>query len=219
MKIANWLKDKSWWFKTGLLLVFLHLLFLIWIISIIYSGDAQWQLAWWLPEHVDFPISLLFRYVILPITPSIEIDVSFLLPEHFGDFYGFISPFVFFLVVGTGWYFYLPVLLRKASKKIAVSQTSRAVVVLLMVTPVLVSWAELFRFQSYQNDLYYLWYITDWAFYLLPTLWILLFIWLYFVSSRKKTILWLLCLLPLVFFYLSQELYVFIKFTVPRMGG
>ena len=194
MKEITWLKAKTWWFKSGLILAFLHVVFMSWVISITIKADAQWQLVWTLPQHVDFPISLLHWYIIRPITPNIDADVIVL-----GLFYS---------LVGTAWFFYLPILLGKISKKIATRTAGRVVAVVLMVIPIFSSWLQIFRFYTAYDGLYY---IITWTYYLICGLWVILSVWLLFVGSRRKVVLLLLCLTPLVFYYPIQDLYFYIK--------
>ena len=194
MKEITWLKAKTWWFKSGLILAFLHVVFMSWVIYITIEGSAQWQLVWILPEYVDFPISLLHRYIILAIKLDIFIDI--------------IALGLFYLLVGTVWFFYLPILLGKISKKIATRTAGRVIAVVLMALPIFLSWLQIFRFYTAYDGLYY---IITWTYYLICGLWVILSVWLLFVGSRRKVVLLLLCLTPLVFYYPIQDLYFYIK--------
>jgi hypothetical protein len=41
----------------------------------------------------------------------------------------------------------------------------------------------------------------------LPAVWLILFIWLFITNVKQKAMLWLLCLVPPVFYYLILDLY------------
>ena len=213
MKLITWLKAKSWWFKSGLILAFLHLVFMSWIIAIIIGGDAQWQLVWILPQHVDFPISLLHWHIILPIVPNIDVDVFYLLPaelSHLGGLGDFIAPCLFYLLGGTVWFFYLPTLLGKISKKIATRTAGRLIAVLLMTIPIFSSWLQIFRSYTAYGWPDYVDYIFDWTYYLSCGLWAVLAVWLFFVGHLRKVFLLVLFLLPLVLYYPMQDLYIYL---------
>jgi len=208
MKLAVWLRAKPKCIKTGFALAALHLLFILWIIIQIGFGDeAQWQFYWLMPGCVDFPVSLVFRYVILPIVPNVNIDFLYILPGVWGQLRYFITPAAFYLSIGTLWYFYLPIIIDRLIKIITTDITGKVLLIMLVILPILSGWLQLtywFNFDWFTSDI--------WVNSIICFLWIVLFGWLFVINSRKKPVLWLLCLLPFVFFYAIRDLFIYLKF-------
>lgn len=206
VKLIIWFKAKSWGFKAGLVIAALHFLFIaLNIADMIRNPDPgePWHMFWILLDYVDFPVSSLLHCVILPICLG---STSVLLPEYVGWLWAVTIPSIFHLTVGTMWYFYLPILLEKVSKKVATNTSGRVIAVLLMIIPVLSRWPQLLKFLD--GSAYFFTPLTN---SYMPVSWVALFIWLYFAGSRKKQVLWLLCLAPFVFFYLVHDVYYCIK--------
>lgn len=94
-------------FKIGLVLAIVHFLvgfFLVYNI-LRWSANAQWQLLWFLPLIIDFPVSLF--YILILSLPFPNLSISFL-PYPLSEIRTFIIPCLMHIILGTLWYFYLP---------------------------------------------------------------------------------------------------------------
>lgn len=103
-------------FKIGLALAIVH--FLVGF-SLVYnilrwSANAQWQLLWYLPFIIDFPVSLF--YILILSLPFSNFSISFL-PYPVSEIRSFIMPCLMHIILGTLWYFYLPQLILLLVKK------------------------------------------------------------------------------------------------------
>lgn len=116
----KWFKEKRVSFKIGLFLAVLHFIFSLFVANDVigWSQNAQWQFYWEFPFTVDFPISIIYKLAFY-----LPIDFSFtFLPYPISEFRSFILPFLLHSIIGTIWYFYLPILVanffRRRSKSI-----------------------------------------------------------------------------------------------------
>lgn len=98
----------------GITLGITHILILIFTIQLMYLDiEADWPLYWFVFVYVDLPISLLYPItyqLIAYMIPFAQIS-TFLrnfLPYPIYDIDNFIFPFIFFGILGTIWYFFLP---------------------------------------------------------------------------------------------------------------
>lgn len=108
-------KDKRVSFKIGLFLAFVHFVFFMFIVvPIVRFPDAQWQLTWIVFMFIDFPVSFLCMLVLF-FCPEFSFDF---LPYPISELRSFILPSIIFGVLGTLWYFYLPVLIANITKNI-----------------------------------------------------------------------------------------------------
>ena len=157
---------------------------------------------WILCGYADFPVSLLLTEIILPVffrgglfyDPFL--DRTILTMMVFATFYA---------VVGTAWYFFLPILVEKVTRKIAATVWATAAVIMIMIIPIFAHWLQLLQFIS--RD------VGPTAIRLncvLPGVWTALLIWLFFTNIRRKVLLWLLLLAPPVFYYLAHDIYYYI---------
>jgi hypothetical protein len=198
-------KTASLGFKIGFILAVTYFFLIAFsIIYMLWKPGEPWHMFWVLLDYLDFPVSLLLTHVILWIYSA---GFSISAPYLIGGPLMFITFCAFHLVVGTIWYFYLPILLEKVSRTIAINVTGRITVILLMITPILSYWLQLAKFLPHNVPRF-----TPWTNSWLPVLWVALFIWLYSANSQRKRALWLLCLTPFVFSYLAYDLYYCIKF-------
>lgn len=104
-------------FKIGVVLATAHFIvgsFFVYNI-LRWSVNAQWQLLWFLPFTIDFPISLLYVFIIS--LPFFNFSVSFL-PYPIGEIKSFMMPCLMHIILGTLWYFYLPRLIVLLAKKV-----------------------------------------------------------------------------------------------------
>ena len=107
----KWIKEKRVSFKIGLFLAALHFIFSIFVAYDVigWSQNAQWQFYWEFPFTIDFPISIIYK---LAFYLPIDFSLSFL-PYPISEFRSFILPFILHSIIGTLWYFCLPLLLAK----------------------------------------------------------------------------------------------------------
>jgi hypothetical protein len=109
---------------------------------------------------------------------------------------------LFHILVGSGWYFALPVLVHKASRKIAATTAGVVAAAAMMIIPILSHWLQLLRFICYNAKP-----VAIGLNSILPCVWMVLLVWLFVTNPRRKVPLWLLCLAPPVFHYLVRDLY------------
>jgi hypothetical protein len=91
------------------------MLLFAWVVhDMVESGfDALWQLAWLIFAVIDFPVSLLAL-----LTQKIVPDCYFRsLPYPIGKLRDFIVPAFFYGVLGTLWYFFIPVAVSSIMNK------------------------------------------------------------------------------------------------------
>jgi hypothetical protein len=204
--IMPWLKQCSWGFKAGLLLGGAH--FLLFVLNTIYTAmhpDGRWHLYWILCGYIDFPVSLVLTQVILPVfyrggpfqDPFMSTNASTLMVFS-----------LFYAIMGTAWYFLLPILIEKACKKIANTGRTHAGVIALAVIPIFAHWLQLFRFVTGETDLF-----VPGLYSILPAVWTVVLVWLYFATARRKAVWGLLILAPFVYFYFVRDLYYYLKLT------
>jgi hypothetical protein len=194
------IKRHSLAFKVGLILGSVHLLFVLAsVIDIIRNDEGQWHMFWTLCGYIDFPVTLLLSKVILPIfSPFFVRGDPYLAAGHSLQIFLIFS--LFHTLVGSGWYFALPILISKAAAKIA--STRKAAVAVMMIIPILAHWLQLLQFIGYDTAPTAIGLNS-----ILPGVWTAIFIWLLFTNARRKVLLWLVCLAPFVFYYLAQDLY------------
>jgi hypothetical protein len=111
MHTPDWFKRRRLAFKIGLSLGLLHLIFSLFVGHqvIVWSQNAQWQFYWTVPFVVDFPISAV--YILAFRIPFRDFSIPFL-PYPVSEVRSFIMPFLLHSVLGTIWYFCLPMLLK-----------------------------------------------------------------------------------------------------------
>ncbi len=198
----DWLARQSPAFQAGLLIGAVHMLFIAMnIIYIIVHHEGRWHMFWIVCGYIDYPVSLLLPKVILPALSHLFTrgDPYLVSGRNFPIFLIFS---LFHVLVGSLWYFALPMLVYKASKKITVTISGSLVAAMLMIIPIPSHWLQLLRFYSTSaaqtaiglNSVF-------------PAVWIVLFIGLFITNAKRKATLWLLCLLPPVFYYLIMDLY------------
>lgn len=187
-------------FAIGVLLAVLYVFFVgLNIISMLGNPQEPWHTFWVFLEYLNFPGSLLLRFMILPVY-SILSSVT---EPYFDRSWLTLAIFITFnLAAGGCWYFCLPMLLDKLSRKFAASVIGRIIVVLLAITPIFCHWLQLLKHIA-GNSQCFSPILNSWF----VMMWTGLFIWLYCISNRRKRLLWLLCLLPMVFFYFARDLY------------
>jgi hypothetical protein len=213
-KISLFLKTKSWWWKTGLILAIIHFFFIgLFVVEIGTGGaDAQWQLVWILPDYIDFPVSILM-WQIKAVVPDAHFyydfcDLFCFPPAPLGDLRDFIIPATFYLIIGTAWYFYLPRLIERIAGKIAVDRIGYLCITLLFIIPIISKWSE--EIVLYLDDLppaFTSKICGLWCF-----LWVGFFAWLLLGHSKKTRAMWLLFLGIFVFYQFFKETYMYFKF-------
>jgi hypothetical protein len=180
--------------RAGLTLGILHFCLMLLFLINIYrdTSDGQWFMVWLLPYYVDFPISAIFERLIWYIT----INVEFLPPYFCG---------LGHLIAGSIWFFYIPIIINMCINRIATSKTSRILVGILSLLPMLTSWTYLLL-EEWGNvycdsfNKYTGYDLTSCMEYGLAVLYIVLLILAYNSNgSKKRQILWLLFLMPYVF--------------------
>ena len=194
------LKKCSLGFKIGLFLAAVHFtLFTLNTVYMIVYHDPQWHMIWIMCDYTDFPVSLLLTQIILPLFFHGGIWYDQYLDRSMSAMVTFVT---FYAVAGTTWYFFLPILLEKAGKRIAAGPGTFAIAVVLMIIPIFAHWLQFLRFATGETPLF-----APGLYSILPAIWTGLLIWLYFAAAGKKTVLWLLLLAPFVFFYFVRDLY------------
>ena len=194
------LNKYSWGFKIGLFLAASH--FTIFTLNTIYMivyNDPRWHMIWIMCDYIDFPVSLLLTQIILPLFFPGPIWYDPYLDRSLSAMMTFLA---FYAVAGSAWYFFLPILLEKAGKRIAAGPGTFTLAVVLMIIPIFANWLQFLRFATGHTPLF-----APGLYSILPAIWTGLFIWLYFASAGKKVVLWLLLLAPFVFFYFVRDLY------------
>jgi len=201
----TWLNTRSWGCKIGLVLGLLHFLFIGEnIVYMMFHNEGHWHMFWIICGYIDFPVSLLLSKVILP---AYVVLLGIQAPYRAARLLTFATFTGFHVILGTAWYLSLPILLEKLIKKIATDAAGAVIVVLLAVIPVFANWLQLLRFIPHHVHCF-----APCVNSILPGLWSALLIWLYFATSRRKTVLWLLCLAPFVFYYFVHDLYYYMLF-------
>jgi hypothetical protein len=198
----GWLERQSRAFQAGLLIGATHFLFILMnIIYIISHHEGRWYMFWTVCGYIDYPVSLLLPKVILPaLSHFFTRGVPYLASGR--NFQIFLIFSLFHTIVGSAWYFALPILIHKVCKKITVTLKGSLAAAAMMVIPIPSHWLQLLRFYNGNTGQ------TSIALNsVLPAVWIVLFIGLFFTNVKRKATLWLLCLLPVVFYYLTQDLY------------
>jgi hypothetical protein len=205
-QITAWLNARSWGCKIGLVLGLLHFLFIVWnIIYMISHSDGRWHMFWILCGYIDFPVSLLLSRIILPLYVT---QLGIEAPYSAGGILMFATFSAFHVLLGSAWYVYLPILLEKLIKKIATGTVGAVIIVLLVVIPIFANWLQLLRFIPRHVHIF-----APGVNSVLPALWVVLLVWLYLATSRRKPVLWLLCLSPFVFYYFLHDLYYYMMLT------
>jgi hypothetical protein len=190
----------SWGFRIGLYLGVAHFTLIVFnTIYMILYHDPQWHMIWIMCDYADFPVSLLLTQVILPLFFPGPILYDPYLDRSMSAMMTFL---VFYAVAGSAWYFFLPVLLEKAGKRIAAGPGTFTIAVVIMIIPIFAHWLQFLRFVTGHTSLF-----APGLYSILPMIWVGLLVWLYFASAGKKVVLWLLLLAPFVFFYFVRDLY------------
>ncbi|MBN2019076.1 MAG: hypothetical protein JW749_02490 [Sedimentisphaerales bacterium] len=201
-KIPLWPKEYSTGFKAGLFLASAHLLLFVWnTLYMVWHDEGRWHIYWILCGYIDFPVSLLLTEVILPVLfrnpfndPFMSTTIQTLM--IFTMFYSF---------VGTAWYFWLPILIEKAGRKIATTRLTFWAVAVLIFLPIFAHWFQLLRFAGGNSQCF-----VPGLYSVLPAVWTFLFAVLFFATKWRKTVLWLLLLAPFIYFYCVRDLYYYI---------
>jgi len=198
----GWLERQSWAFQAGLLIGAAHMLFMLMnIIYIINHHEGQWHLFWIVCGYIDYPVSLLLPKVILPaLSHFFTRGDPYLASAH--SFHIFLIFSLFHTLVGSAWYFALPILVHKVSKKITATTTGAWAAATMMIIPIPSHWLQLLRFIGGDTKPTAIGLNST-----LPAVWIILFVWLFLTNVKRKAMLWLLCLVPPVFYYLILDLY------------
>jgi hypothetical protein len=197
------LKGHSLGFRIGLLLASMHFIFFVSnVLYMIEHHEGRWHMFWILCEYIDFPVSLLLTKIILPVffhgTPANDMHMA----TNASALWIFA---VFYAVAGTVWYFFLPLLLERAAGKVAGTTWTITMAVIIMLIPIFAYWLQLLRFIGGEAKCF-----VPGLYSILPIVWMVLLVWLYFTSAKRKKVLWLLLLVPFVFFYFVQDLYYYI---------
>ncbi len=204
--IMPWLKERSWGFRAGLFLGGAH--FLIFVLNTLYMvrhNEWRWHLYWILCGYVDFPVSLLLTQIILPVLfhggpfrdPFLSREASTLMVFS-----------LFYAVVGTAWYFWLPILIEKVGRRIANPGWTFGGVVVLTIIPIFAHWLQLIRYVTGEADIF-----VPGLYSILPVIWTTLLVWLYFATARRKAVWWLLILAPFVYYYFVRDVYYYLTLT------
>jgi hypothetical protein len=198
----DWMERQSWAFQAGLLIGVTHMLFMLMsIIYIISHHEGQWHMFWIVSGYIDYPVSLLLPKAILPALSHFFVQGDPYLASA-RSLQIFLIFSLFHVLVGSAWYFALPVLIHKISKKITTTTTGALTAAAMIIIPIPSHWLQLLRFVGGDTKQTTIGFNS-----VLPAVWIILFIWLFLVSVKRKAMLWLLCLLPPVFYYLILDLY------------
>jgi hypothetical protein len=190
--------------RVGFVLGSAHMLFILAnVIDIIHRHEGQWNMFWIVCGYIDFPVSLLLSHVMpLIIGVNPRLYNPYMAASHGLMFIMFL---LFHTIIGSAWYFVLPVLVKKAAEKITATATAAAAAVTMMLIPIPIHWLQLLRFFGRDTAPTAIGLNS-----VLPSLWMALFVWLLFTNARRRATLWLLCLSPPVFYYLLQDLYYYI---------
>ncbi len=202
----GWLERQSWAFQAGLLIGAIHMLFMLMnIFYIINHHEGRWHMFWILCGYIDYPVSLLLPKIILPVlSPLFTRENPYLASGHSLQIFLIFS--IFHIFIGSAWYFAFPTLIRKASVKISATTAGALMTALLILIPIPSHWLQFLRFAAGNT--------TQTAISLnsiFPALWIILFISLFLINTKRKILLWLLCLIPPVFYYLAVDLFYYIS--------
>jgi hypothetical protein len=197
----DWLQRHSPAFQAGLLIGLVHMLFILAnVIGMIRYHEGQWNMFWIVCGYLDFPVSLLLSRVILPV---IGFDPHLSNPYLAGARGPMFAIFLLFhTIIGSAWYFALPALVQKATERITTTTTGALAAAAMIIIPIPIHWLQLLRFFGRDT--------APTAIGLnciLPGLWMVLFAWILLTNARRKVMLWLLCLVPPVFYYLVKDLY------------
>jgi len=195
----GWLERQSWAFQAGLLIGVVHMLFMLMnIIYIISHHEGQWHMFWTVCGYIDYPVSLLLPKVILWST--FAGGDPYLASGHSLQLFLIFS--LFYTLIGSAWYFALPVLVYRISKKITATTTGAWAAATMMIIPIPSHWLQLLKFIGGNTK-----QTTIGLNSVFPAMWIILFVWLFLTNVKRKAMLWLLCLVPPVFYYLILDLY------------
>jgi hypothetical protein len=198
----GWLEKQSWAFQAGLLIGSVHMLFMLMnIIYMINHHEGRWHLFWILCGYIDYPASLLLPKVVLPALSHFFTrgDPYLVSARNFPIFLIFS---LFHIVIGSIWYFFVPILVHKLSKKITVTTAGALTAAALILIPIPSHWLQLLRFFGGDTN-----QTTIGLNCIFPALWVILFVGLSITNARRKTACWLLCLIPPVFYYLINDIY------------
>jgi hypothetical protein len=207
------LEKRSWGFRIGLFLACLHFAFFVSnTLYIIEHNEGRWHMFWILCGYIDFPASLLLSKIILPVFSHFFTNRDpYLVAVYNSPMFVIFS--LFHILVGSAWYFALPVLLEKAGKKITATALTLTAAVAIMLIPIFTHWLQLLRFIAHDVKNFAPVFNS-----ILPVIWTALLVWLFFATARKKSVLWLLLLTPFVFYYFVRDLYCYTMLTGPLTG-
>lgn len=173
----------------------------------IYHSEGRWHMFWIICGYIDFPLSLVLSKFILPVFAHYFTHADpYLAARYNGPLFWVFS--LFYILVGTAWYAFLPLFIHKASKKITVTTTGASVAAAMMIIPIPSNWIQLLRF--FGHDTAPTAIVLNSA---LPCVWMALLAWLFVTNTKRKATLWLFCLAPPVFYYLIQDLYYYRLFA------
>ncbi|MGA2173284.1 MAG: hypothetical protein ABSG82_09810 [Sedimentisphaerales bacterium] len=197
----DWLQRHSLAFQVGLLIGSVHMLFILAnVIDAVCHHEGRWHMFWILCGYIDFPSTLLLSQVILPVLPRwLTFPDPYLAASRGPMFTIFL---LFHTIVGSAWYFALPILISKAAVKIASTTKAAVAVAAMIIIPIPAHWLQLLRFIGHDTKS-----TSIGLNCILPGLWMILFAWLFVTNVRRKVLLWLFCLVPPVFYYLVRDLY------------
>lgn len=187
-------------FRFGLFLAILHILCVIYVIAEVLADKPLGELIWLLLGYIDFPLSLLYGKVLHQIIPEFNIDFLNVLPHAMGSFLFFWLPVLFHGLIGTLWFFFLPYLIYKITKWLSTNRFTAVINGVLFLFPMLCSWLELLYecvFDSYK----FLVFLHSG----LISTWLALIIILLF-QKIKKPVLFHLCFLPFVVWFLARDI-------------
>jgi hypothetical protein len=206
-------------YKIGLFLVLVHSFFLficlVRTIGIARTGEDCWiPFVWQGIYYVDFPISILWEYIVSPIISYIEYSLpsplsifenGYVVEEFFSEvkysifphmsmsiFEAFLGPLIFYGSFGTLWYFFMPTLICKISNFFVTNDEREWQIILLLTIPFVPFW-----FQGLTG----VGTITTWIYPVLCLTWLSLLAITWHTSQKKWRILAVLVLAPVLFWY------------------
>lgn len=125
------MKFSKYTLPLGIMLGSIHIVLLIYTVTCMIANQKYWVYYWYFFIFLDFPISLVILILfylldviidiishMVPLILYINNLLSTFLPTPMNDFVNFIIPFLFFGILGTLWYFFLPTLVTKCISKI-----------------------------------------------------------------------------------------------------
>lgn len=98
----------------GFVLAGLHLSLIVLVVLAILSGkESDWPMFWMYFFIIDFPLGFLYNALCyLPFLP-LRRQLIPGIDSPLNDFVNFLFPLLFFSIVGTAWWFYIPVFIGR----------------------------------------------------------------------------------------------------------